>query len=100
CTCVTRLRLSCHPSSSSLREKAATQSRDHAVSAAPTSTTTRRTGLGCALAASGHTVALATSEMNSRRLMGLSKPTDHGLGIAGLAWISGSASQHKAAPFV
>ena len=31
-----------HPSSSSRRKKAASQPRDHAVSAAPTSTTTRR----------------------------------------------------------
>ena len=39
--------------------------------------------------------------MNSRRLMGVyPRPTDHGLGIAGLEWISGCASQQKAVPLV
>jgi len=39
--------------------------------------------------------------MNSRRLMGgYPRPTDHGLGIAGLEWISGCASQQKAVPLV
>src|SRR6516164_11485778 len=39
--------------------------------------------------------------MNSRRLMGVyPRPTDHGLGIEGLEWISGCASQQKAVPLV
>jgi hypothetical protein len=73
CTWVTTLRPSRHPSSSSRCKKLASQPRDHAVSAAPISTTTRRMPPACwARAASGHAAAPAPkSAMNSRRLMGL-----------------------------
>ena len=80
CTCVTRLRLSSQPSSLNLSIKAASHPRDHAVSAAPISTTTRRTGAGCCARATGGHVATAPPSrvMNSRRCIVIRSPRRRG----------------------
>src|SRR5450759_2539966 len=64
CTCMTRLRPSRHPSSSSRCKRAAIQLREEAVSAAPINTAMRRTpSTCCARTATGHAAAAPPSSV-------------------------------------